>query len=159
MDDPRRLESIVRGLERLTKSVPVVFLVHPRTKKALESLAVSRSLLLRPPVGHAELVVLAKHAAVGLTDSGGLQKELYWLGTPCVTIRSETEWVETLATGWNRLVAAVGDEILQAAEEMMGFCGPRPELYGDGGTALRIVDSIQRHHRGRASAVAGGARR
>ena len=73
-----------------------------------------------------------------LTDSGGLQKEAYWMGVPCVTLRDETEWVETAETGWNTLVGANGDKILAAVK---GFAPPgkRPALYGDGHTAEKCV--------------------
>ena len=85
------------------------------------------------PVGHPEAMALARDAAVVLTDSGGLQKETYWLGTPCVTMRDETEWVETVEAGWNRLAGADRNAILQATRFMTaGNLPERVALYGEG---------------------------
>jgi UDP-N-acetylglucosamine 2-epimerase len=105
-DNRGRLERIVRGLE--TARQPVVFPVHPRTRAALEDIPFAPASPIRmvEPVGYIDMVRLLSAARVVATDSGGLQKEAYWLGTPCVTLRDETEWVETVADGWNTLVGA-----------------------------------------------------
>src|SRR5262249_20124371 len=99
-DDPARLSSIVSALNALEE--PVLFPVHPRARKALTAAGCQ----LKPhihtidPVGYVEMVTLTDSARLVLTDSGGLQKEAYWLATPCLTLRDETEWVETVAAGW-----------------------------------------------------------
>lgn len=142
VDDPRRLAEVVEALRRLSADHMILFPAHPRTAAALERMASSHHVAPVTPVGHGELMALAKHALVGLTDSGGLQKELYWLGTPAVTLRSETEWPETVATGWNRLVAGGANEICQAVGAAAAVDEPRPELYGDGHAGKRIEELL-----------------
>lgn len=149
-DDPARLASILTALQRLRW--PVVFPVHPRTRGAIQRHAVDAGgsdakegkprlerLRCIEPLGYLDMLQLQQHAAVVLTDSGGMQKEAYWLGVPCVTLRDETEWVETLATGWNRLVGADLAQIVEAAESVAQPDAPRPVLYGDGFAAARIA--------------------
>jgi UDP-GlcNAc3NAcA epimerase len=113
-DDRDRLERIVRGLE--SADVPVVFPVHPRTKRAFDGIALATGSPIRMvgPVGYIDMVRLVSTARIVATDSGGLQKEAYWLGTPCVTLREETEWVETVASGWNTLAGADTEAIAHA---------------------------------------------
>jgi len=113
-DDPERLAAILAAFaETATPDCPIVFPVHPRTRKLLSSSSrftsrVSRSSSLRliEPVSFLDMVMLEKHAKTILTDSGGVQKEAYFHGTPCVTLRDETEWVETVDAGWNQVVGA-----------------------------------------------------
>lgn len=149
-DDPVRLASILAGLRQLPW--PVVFPVHPRTRGAIKCHTLDADgnsgrkgsprcgeLLCIEPLGYLDMLQLQQHAAVVLTDSGGIQKEAYWLGIPCITLRDETEWVETLATGWNRLVGADSARIVAAAECLAHLDSGRPPLYGDGFTAARIA--------------------
>ena len=136
-DDPRRLTAIVQALAQAGE--PVVFPVHPRTRAALGTAADGLpSLRLIDPVGYLDMVRLESAARLIVTDSGGVQKEAYWLGVPCVTVRDETEWVETVAAGWNTLTGAETDEIVAAVR---GFrpSGPRPALYDAGCTADDMV--------------------
>ena len=95
---PERLGRIAEGIRRLEE--PVVFPVHPRTRAALDlaGLELGR-IVVRPPLGYLDLTALASQARVILTDSGGLQKEAYWHGVPCVTLRPSTEWVDTVGPG------------------------------------------------------------
>jgi UDP-GlcNAc3NAcA epimerase len=141
-DDPARLAGILGALDRLRK--PVVFPAHPRTRKAIAALNLRLPAQVRmiDPVGYVEMVVLVESARLVLTDSGGLQKEAYWLGVPCVTLREETEWVETVAAGWNVLVGAVTDDIVRAANS---FAVPstRPPLYGHAGVAAACIDLLE----------------
>ena len=90
------------------------------------------------PVGYLDMVSLTRSARLVLTDSGGLQKEAYWLGVPCVTLREETEWVETVDAGWNKLVGSECEKIVQGVRT---FVPPsaRPALYGDGRVAARCA--------------------
>jgi UDP-GlcNAc3NAcA epimerase len=140
-DDVARLSGIVEGLNSLDE--PVVFPVHPRTRKAL-ALADFR---LRPhvrmidPLGYVEMVTLTGRARLVLTDSGGLQKEAYWLGVPCITLRDETEWVETVDAGWNTLVGSNPKKILDAVCSCTA-AGTHPLLYGDGHAAKTCVELL-----------------
>jgi UDP-N-acetylglucosamine 2-epimerase len=140
-DDSSRLSRILNVFNSLDE--PVIFPVHPRTRKALagKDYELRSHVRLIDPLAYLDMVTLADSAAMILTDSGGLQKEAYWLGVPCVTLRNETEWVETVEAGWNALVGCDRDKILQAVR----FFVPRderPPLYGDGLAAAKCVDLL-----------------
>lgn len=136
-DDPGRLAGAFEGLGRL--DLPVVLPLHPRTRSRLAGLDVPGNVDIMDPVGYLTMLTLVHHARAVLTDSGGLQKEALWLGVPCITLRDETEWVETLERGWNQLVGADPDRIEAAA-------GRRPELpipeFAEAGASRRIVDIL-----------------
>lgn len=138
-DDLARLRAILDAFAALDE--PIVFPVHPRTRTRLETLNLKskiQNLKSIDPVGYLDMVRLEQAARMILTDSGGIQKEAYWLGVPCVTLRDETEWVETVRGGWNVLTGADTKRIVTAVQE---WVQPeiRPALYGDGQTAERIV--------------------
>lgn len=140
------LTGIVDGFARLDK--PVLWAVHPRTQKNLEQfglegrLALEENVMTIPPVSYVETVALLRNAAALLTDSGGMQKEAYFFGIPCVTLREETEWVETVELGWNTLVGADAERIVSA---VAGLSRPtdRPGVYGDGHAAESIVEALE----------------
>jgi UDP-GlcNAc3NAcA epimerase len=138
---PERLARIVAGLELLTE--PVVFPVHPRTAAALErdGLELPEHVVSLPPLGYFDFVALASQARVIVTDSGGLQKEAYWYGVPCVTLRPSTEWVDTVEVGANRLVDD-DPELLARAVGEASMPARRPRLYGDGKAAGRIAEAL-----------------
>ena len=119
-DDPRRLQSILEGLEQLSQVQQIVWPVHPRARKQLSSGKMydpsQQGLLLIEPVSYHDMLVLEKSASVVLTDSGGVQKEAAWFGVPCVTLRDETEWVETVETGRNALAGCRPAQIRSAFE-------------------------------------------
>ena len=118
-DEPERLVRLLRALSTVALRMPVVFPVHPRTRAKLPALFAGGGaghLRLVEPVGYLDMVRLEAGASVVLTDSGGIQKEAYWLRVPCVTLRSETEWVETVQEGWNLLADADPERIARAAE-------------------------------------------
>jgi len=142
VDDPERLLRLVELLEALPG--PVVFPLHPRTRARLRAAGlldrVGR-LQITPPLGYLDFLTLARNARAVLTDSGGVQKEAYLLGTPCVTMRDTTEWVETLETGWNVLVDLDAEAALEALERPPPP-GERPELYGGGRAGERIRAAI-----------------
>ncbi len=135
-----RLGRIVEGLNRLTE--PIVFPLHPRTRAALASagLELAAHVEVLEPLGYLELAALASQARVILTDSGGLQKEAYWYGLPCVTLRPSTEWVDTVATGANVLVDDDPDRLVEAVRNAR-LPDDLPELYGDGHASERVAQS------------------
>jgi UDP-N-acetylglucosamine 2-epimerase len=144
VDDPPRLERLVALLEALP--APTVFPLHPRTRARLEEaelldrLEAVEALELAPPLGYLDFLKLVRHARAVLTDSGGVQKEAYLLGTPCITLRDTTEWVETVDAGWNVLVDLDRDAALAALERQPPQ--DRPELYGGGRAAERIYEVV-----------------
>jgi UDP-GlcNAc3NAcA epimerase len=140
-DDPRNLSAIVSALNDVTETV--VFPTHPRTQKALKHWGIhpNSNVWLIEPVSYLEMLVLEKNARMILTDSGGVQKEAYILGVPCVTLREETEWVETVEAGWNILVGANRERIVEAVRNFKP-AGDRPPLFGDGNASRRIVEIL-----------------
>jgi UDP-GlcNAc3NAcA epimerase len=114
--------------------------MHPRTRKALEALDLhlGDTLHIIDPVGYFDMLVLEENARLIATDSGGVQREAYYMGVPCLTLRDETEWMATVETGWNKLVGADAKMIV---ENWFGFVPPleRPFIYGDGTAAEQIA--------------------
>ena len=145
-DDSGRLAEILAGLGRLARSWPVLLPLHPRTAKVLEreGLAVASGVRLLEPLSFLDMIELERHARLIVTDSGGVQKEAYFYGVPCITTRDETEWVETVVAGWNRLTGADQKRIAEAAERFQqeGGLRERPEFYGDGHSGRRIVEKL-----------------
>jgi UDP-N-acetylglucosamine 2-epimerase len=141
-DDPDRLQGILQGLAALAGSgLPVVMPLHPRTRKALGEWTPPAGVHPLEPLSFEEMLIAESNARVIVTDSGGVQKEAYWLGVPCVTVRDETEWVELIDTGWNTLVGADPHRLVGAALAVRPD-GVRPALYGSGDAAPRIVASL-----------------
>jgi UDP-N-acetylglucosamine 2-epimerase (non-hydrolysing)/UDP-GlcNAc3NAcA epimerase len=141
VDRPERLEALVSLLEALP--APVVLPLHPRTRERLQAAGLMERLggiKVVPPLGYLDFLKLARHARAVLTDSGGVQKEAYLLGVPCVTLRDTTEWVETVEAGWNTLVDLDRDAALAALERPQPV--DRPELYGGGHAAERVCDVL-----------------
>jgi UDP-GlcNAc3NAcA epimerase len=141
VDRPDRLHRLVDLLEALPS--PVIFPVHPRTRDRLAAAGLDERLdgvRLVPPLGYLDFLELVRNARGVLTDSGGVQKEAYLLGVPCVTLRDTTEWVETVETGWNVLVDLDRDAALAALDRPLPR--ERPELYGGGYAADRVRDVV-----------------
>lgn len=138
---PERLRGIVQAWAAL--STPIVFPAHPRVRRALDAarLTLPPHVKVIDPVGYVEMLALVKSARAVMTDSGGLQKEAYWLGVPCITLRDESEWVETIALGWNRLVGAQTELIVDAVRDHSAPA-TRPQLYGEGDAVRRITDVL-----------------
>lgn len=145
-DDPRALGDIIDAFSRL--DAPVIWAVHPRTRKNIESfglgerLAEATNVRLVPPASYIDMIGLLKGTKALLTDSGGMQKEAYFLRVPCVTLREETEWVETVELGWNRLAGTDPEAILAAVESSTPPAG-HPDVYGDGHAAEAIVRVLE----------------
>ncbi len=136
-----RLARIVEGLNRLEETI--VFPAHPRTREALAGYRLGVNVLLTEPLGYLDLAALASQARVVLTDSGGLQKEAYWYGVPCVTLRPSTEWVDTVEVGANVLVDDDPDRLVEAVRAAR-MPDERPPLYGDGRASGRIAEVVAR---------------
>jgi UDP-N-acetylglucosamine 2-epimerase len=141
-DDPARLEFILRALGGLSR--PVIFPLHPRTRQAMAAagLSAAPNVRLLEPLGYREMLTLERNARCILTDSGGVQKEAFFLGVPCVTLREETEWPETVECGWNVLAGADVDRILAAVDRPPPAEKP-PALFGDGHAAEKIVRVLE----------------
>jgi UDP-N-acetylglucosamine 2-epimerase len=142
-DDRRRLLHILNALNAMTETV--VFPVHPRTAAALRDLSVQCGPHLKfvEPVGYLDMLMLEGNARIIATDSGGVQREAYFLGVPCLTLRDETEWTETVVAGWNTLVGADPARILAG---WASFVPPtyRPPVFGDGHAGDRIAGFVDR---------------
>ena len=145
VDDPRRLAA---WMAALAVGRTVIFPVHPRTRGVLGRADIGLPDNVRPidPVGFLQMVALERNAAAIATDSGGVQKEAYLAGVPCITLRTETEWVETVEAGWNRVVGADPSSLRAALEDttfLARDARERPDLYGDGHAAERIVAALE----------------
>ncbi len=140
-DNIDNLKNIFTAFNRLDKQV--VLPLHPRTKAILTQYNVnSDNIRIIEPVGYLDMLKLTKNAAVIVTDSGGLQKEAYILGTPCVTVRETTEWVETVNIGANKLAGVNTSKIIELVNSYKGFHMPQVVLYGDGHAAEKIVSIL-----------------
>lgn len=141
-DNAARLRGIVQALNAVDE--PVVFPAHPRTRAALarEQLTLADHVRVIPPLGYFDMMVMEENARLIATDSGGVQREAYFLGVPCLTLRDETEWSETVAAGWNLLVGAESETILR---HWFSFAptGHQPPIFGDGYAAERIVALLE----------------
>jgi UDP-GlcNAc3NAcA epimerase len=148
-DDPRRLQTIVRGLAAASRQIPVLWPMHPRTRHALGQLAAElpASVRLVDPVGYLDMVTLEAGARAIVTDSGGVQKEAFFFKVPCITLRHETEWTELVACGWNTLLppldtGSVADGILRVVSQGAQAVWPE-HLYGTGRAAHEVVRCIE----------------
>ena len=145
-DDKLRLSQIVNAVNALAEETPVLYPIHPRTKKLLEqySLCFSDKVKVVDPVGYFEMLVLEKNASLILTDSGGVQKEAFFYKVPCVTMRDETEWVETIELGFNVIAGADSTSIIDAVVKFENI-PPEPinsSPYGDANSAEKIIQAM-----------------
>lgn len=149
-DDPSRLKNLFGAFGAVAADFPVVLPLHPRTKQRLEATGIDipEGIVTTQPLSYGETLALLSKAAVAATDSGGLQKEAYFASVPCVTLRDETEWVETVASGWNRLASPLGPAGLEnVAAAIVGAVrqkpdGKPPNHYGDGDAASKILSLL-----------------
>jgi UDP-GlcNAc3NAcA epimerase len=149
-DDLERLKNIVDALAKIAENIPVVFPIHPRTRKFLEKYQlqdVLKKVMLVDPLPYLDMVRLEQSAKVILTDSGGVQKEAFFYGVPCVTMRDETEWIETVDTGWNTLTGADTEAIIQAF--LASDTPPQRTVitpYGEGNASELCLKAILQAH-------------
>jgi UDP-N-acetylglucosamine 2-epimerase len=145
-DSATELAAVINAFGRLGK--PVLWAIHPRTRANIDrfglhdALATATNVTAVEPLPYLDTVALLRSAAGLLTDSGGMQKEAYFFGVPCVTLREETEWVETVELGWNTLVGTRSDAIVAAAANSVRP-DARPDVYGDGHAAEKIVSALE----------------
>lgn len=153
-DDPARLSAIVEAFGEIGQKMPVILPLHPRTRARLQAygMVLPDGIIAINPLGYADMTALVRSAIMVATDSGGLQKEAYFHGVPCVTLRDETEWVELVRMGWNRLIPPSDRETITAG--ILGvLSSDRPPLkgdapYGDGNAAEKIVEKLLTTSRG-----------
>lgn len=145
-DDPQALASLLEALQSLEETV--VLPIHPRTRRKIADFGLltaekASNLRLVEPLSYLDMLVMEQNARLILTDSGGVQKEAYFFAVPCLTLRPETEWVETLADGWNTLVGLDAAKIRQHVRHVPAPAAPPRLVFGDGNAAGRIVDILQ----------------
>ena len=142
-DSAERLEAVLDCLE--TAECRVIFPMHPRTRKSVESwsLEVPANVEVRDAVTYTEMLTLERDAVAIATDSGGVQREAYLWGVPCITMREETEWIETVSTGWNTLVGVDAEKFHEALHKQLP--AERPPIFGDGNAAERIAELTVSH--------------
>ncbi len=145
-DDPSRLRTILEGFALVARQMPLVLPLHPRTRGAIAHLGLDgllASLRVTDPLGYLDMVALERSAAAVVTDSGGVQKEAYFFRVPCVTLRDETEWVELVEHGWNRLCQPTSAAAIAATlHAAIGSHGQDVALYGDGTSAIGIARTL-----------------
>ena len=145
-DDPDQLASVIRAFGQL--DAHVLWAIHPRTRKNLESFGLTQTVAsahnvrVLDPLPYLDTNGLLRAARMLLTDSGGMQKEAYFFGVPCLTMRDETEWVETVELGWNTLVGTDEARIVEGAREPRPGAS-RPDVYGDGHAAEKVAARIE----------------
>lgn len=142
VDTIERLKEIIEALNECGKKV--IFPIHPRTKQKIKKaeLRFNKNVIVTEPVGYLDMINLEKNASLIITDSGGVQKEAYYHKTPCLTLRTETEWTELIETGWNRLCEIEKKTIL-AQITAATTKGSNTKLYGDGTTAKKILTKLK----------------
>ncbi len=152
-DDPKKLKSILRALNEIGRNTPAVLPLHPRTKKMMNDYHLFpgfKNIKFIEPLSYFDMLKLEKNAKAILTDSGGVQKEAYWFGVPCLTLREETEWVETIKSGWNVLAGTEVKRILREVgrlEKRRRYRGGN-KIFGDGKASQKIVQILMRHSGG-----------
>jgi UDP-GlcNAc3NAcA epimerase len=160
-DDAIRLQAIIEAVHALSQTLPVIFPVHPRTRTVLREKYASLStekVLAIDPVGYLDMVMLEKNARLVATDSGGVQKEAFFYRVPCVTLRDETEWVETVDLGWNRVVPPTDKDSVtkNLFEALNALPGKEAFPYGEGRSSEKIAKLLTRSSKV-ASTTARGA--
>ncbi|MCZ2337595.1 MAG: UDP-N-acetylglucosamine 2-epimerase (non-hydrolyzing), partial [Chitinophagales bacterium] len=147
-DNQARLRSIINALNSIHRSKPVIVPLHPRTQSILKKLNIQPEFRVIEPVGYLDMIALTSHAYLVLTDSGGLQKEAYFFGKYCITLRDQTEWVELVNHGLNQLTGADEDKIWEAYQSVdYSVLNFDVQLYGDGQAAQFIIEKLRAQHK------------
>ena len=145
-DDPERLTSIFNALNKISNDIPIILPLHPRTKKIISNLQFTTNnsqLIFIDPIGYLEMIYLLKRCSLVMTDSGGLQKEAFFFKKPCVTLRDETEWVELVENGFNKIVGADEDKIIAGYQEMSKIKkNYNINLYGNGEASKKFISEL-----------------
>lgn len=141
-DDPQALSTLLAALQSLEETV--ILPIHPRTRKKIADFGLldakkASNLRLVEPLSYLDMLVIEQNARMILTDSGGVQKEAYFFAVPCLTLRPETEWVETLEDGWNTIVGLDAEKIRQCAQNTTTPSNPPQPVFGDGQSARKII--------------------
>jgi UDP-N-acetylglucosamine 2-epimerase len=141
-DDTKNLSAIINAFKEINELI--IFPVHPRTREVIKSAQISipDNIIMIDPVGYLDMLVLEQKARIILTDSGGVQKEAYFFEVPCLTLRTETEWVETLINGWNILVDINPAEIINVLKSYTTPQDPPQPVFGSGNSATLIVAAL-----------------
>jgi UDP-N-acetylglucosamine 2-epimerase len=137
-DDPKRLQAIFNAFSNLDK--PVLLPLHPRVRSLLKTIHYSENIIITEPVGYLNLLQLLSKASKVLTDSGGLQKEAFFMDVPCITLRDETEWIETLENGWNHVVGTDEQKIIETTK--LDYPTIKRNLFGDGKAGEKILEIL-----------------
>jgi UDP-GlcNAc3NAcA epimerase len=153
-DNPNRLEEILRGIFDVSKILPIVFPLHPRTKKQIENFGLGhffKKITTIEPLPFLDMIALEQTAKIIITDSGGVQKESFFYKVPCITIRDETEWIETVQSGWNTLVGANSRRITESVDKILNNKSSKDyfHFYGDGKAAEKILKIISNYSNGK----------
>lgn len=146
-DDTERLSEILHAFSIIAKQIPIIFPMHPRTRKLISEQRLMQyvdKLLVLEPLSYLNMVALEQSAKIILTDSGGVQKEAFFYGVPCITMRDETEWMETVDLGWNKVVGASSRRIVEAVNHLLAGSTDRRigTPYGVGKAAEQIISQI-----------------
>lgn len=142
VDSKAHLSEVLSALSELQR--PVLFPCHPRTEKMIKAFDITlpKNFIVTEPTGYLEMLQAEENAICVLTDSGGVQKEAFYLGTPCVTLRTETEWRELVQSGWNIVSGLKKEAILDAVNKFEGFSGKPTSIYGNGDSARLILEHL-----------------
>ncbi len=144
-DNPLRLTAVFEALNKINKEVNVIMPLHPRTRSKISKLKIQPEFIITDPFGYFDIIEILKNCRIVLTDSGGLQKEAYFFKKPCITLREETEWVELVENGFNKLAGADTEKIIKSFYDLLNKRFDfEKKLYGDGKAGEKIVDVLSR---------------
>jgi len=144
-DNPASLQSVMDALNVVNKDIKVIIPLHPRTRKIIKNQGIKTGFLTIDPVSYFDMIQLIRHSSLVMTDSGGLQKEAYFYGKYCVTVRDQTEWTELVENGYNFLTGASKEKIISVCTDLLK---QKPadfsiQLYGDGKASVKIADVLK----------------